>query len=249
MSLDYQDLKGNISDVISVDEFKPKSGNDEEVIVVAYYADGKPPADDLNRFIQRGYIDILDSDVSPNPDEEGRFLVFVEFERDETFPSRFDEMVLDVTNVAGKLPWKLSFNNKHLPDEYTPEMMQELILDPVEYLKKFPSEEDTPVKESIKNFLKDSFIKKLDFDDEYIIFNERVAAKLIDFGESDILVESHALDSKHVVLLDVPKEFNTLWSMIGEGYDVTQLSDNLVLTKRDSSKSLLLSDLMFVHKP
>jgi hypothetical protein len=60
------DLAGTLLPDVSIDEFEPKAGNDEDVIVVAFHLNDKDPADDLNTFIQRGFIDTLDVEVSPN---------------------------------------------------------------------------------------------------------------------------------------------------------------------------------------
>ena len=70
MSLKNGDLAGTILPDVSIDEFEPKAGKDLEVIVVAFYLDDEAPAADLNTFIQRGFIDTLDVEVSPSTDEE-----------------------------------------------------------------------------------------------------------------------------------------------------------------------------------
>ena len=74
MSLKNGDLAGTVLQEVSIDEFEPKAGDDLEVIVVAFYLTDEAPAEDLNTFIQRGFIDTLDVEVSPNTDEEGRYL-------------------------------------------------------------------------------------------------------------------------------------------------------------------------------
>ena len=60
MSLKNGDLAGTILPEVSIDEFQPKAGDEQDVIVVAFYLDDQTPADDLNTFIQRGFIDTLD---------------------------------------------------------------------------------------------------------------------------------------------------------------------------------------------
>ena len=83
MSLKNEDLKGTILPTVSIDEFEPKAGDNENVIVVAFYLIDQDPAEDLNTFIQRGVVDTLDVEVSPNTDDDGRYLVFVEMARNE----------------------------------------------------------------------------------------------------------------------------------------------------------------------
>ena len=66
-------LKGTVLETITVDEFTPKSGVSEEVAVIAFRLNDDAPAQDLNTYIQRGYIDVIDAEVSPNPDEDGNY--------------------------------------------------------------------------------------------------------------------------------------------------------------------------------
>src|SRR4249920_668364 len=107
MSLKNGDLAGTVLPDVSIDEFEPKAGDEKDVIVVAFYLDDEEPAEDLNTFIQRGFIDTLDVEVSPNTDEEGRYLVFVEMSRNDTFPNKFQALLKDVENVAGEMEWEI----------------------------------------------------------------------------------------------------------------------------------------------
>src|ERR1700748_2916530 len=77
------DLEGLVLPVISIDQFESKI--DDDAIVVAFYVEYRDPAIDLNRFIQKSAVDILDTEVSPAPTEDGYFVVFVELMRDDKF--------------------------------------------------------------------------------------------------------------------------------------------------------------------
>ena len=70
------DLEDLVLPILSIDEYESKIEDDG--IVVGFYTQYKDPANDLNRFIQKSAIDILDSEVSPAPTEDGYFIVFVE---------------------------------------------------------------------------------------------------------------------------------------------------------------------------
>ena len=96
-------LKGTVLDQITIDEFTPKSGVSEEVAVVSFYAKDDEPAQDLNTYIQRGYIEVIDAEVSPNPDKDGNYLVFVEIERNQHFLDVFLRLVKDIENLTGSL--------------------------------------------------------------------------------------------------------------------------------------------------
>lgn len=77
------DLTDLVLPIISIDEYESKI--DDDNIVVAFYVKDKEPAADLARFISKSEIDILDAEVSPVPNSEGYYLVFVEFIRNKEF--------------------------------------------------------------------------------------------------------------------------------------------------------------------
>jgi len=108
MALKRGDLKDTILPKVSVDEYEPKSGTVEEIIVVGFFLIDEDPAKDLDGFIDRGTCNILDADVSPNPNAEGHYMVFIEFMRDDTFFNEFQMLLKDIKNVAGDVEWLLS---------------------------------------------------------------------------------------------------------------------------------------------
>ncbi len=94
--------------MISVDEYESKTGGNEEVIVVAYYAIEEDAAKDLDDFIEKSSIDILDVDVSPNPTEDGHYMVFVELKRAPDFFQKLYGITEEVENLAGKMDWMVT---------------------------------------------------------------------------------------------------------------------------------------------
>jgi hypothetical protein len=198
MSLKHSDLAGTILPNVSIDEFEPKAGEEKDVIVVAFYLKDEDPADDLNTFIQRGSIDTLDVEVSPNTDEEGRYLVFVEMSRDETFLDKFFALLKDVKNVAGKLDWKIttyySGDKEISPND--PELLNYLILDPTMYVPKdeFKMKE---IEEGIEAFFKNSLVTNLTIADNYVtlIHNRRkIVTEVVDVGDYDTVIGRNFLN-------------------------------------------------------
>lgn len=91
------DLDGLVLDTISIDEFYPKV--DDTAMVLAFFVTDEYPAQDLSRFIEFGPVEVLDVEVSPSPDENGNYLVFVEM--DKTTPEQQAEKITNILkNVA-----------------------------------------------------------------------------------------------------------------------------------------------------
>jgi len=94
-NIKHNDLVSLISTTFSIDQFKSKLGSDENVIVVAFKVLDQDPASDLSQFLETGH-DVLDIDISTGPDEEGKYSVFVELERDSAAFEKIDAIIADV---------------------------------------------------------------------------------------------------------------------------------------------------------
>ena len=103
------DLKSLVLPRVSVDEFEPKTGTHDEVMVVGFYTIDEPPANDLASFIETGVSGALDTEVSPNPDDEGYYMVFVEIENNEEAMYKTLEILLDASRITDIDEWTLEF--------------------------------------------------------------------------------------------------------------------------------------------
>ena len=219
MSLKNGDLFGTILSDVSIDEFEPKAGNDSNVIVVAFYINDKDPAEDLNTFIQRGYIDTLDVEVSPSTDEDGHYLVFVEMSRDDTFPNKFQALIKDVENLTGNMKWKI---RTYYSDDRTfsfndPELFNYIIVDPDQYVSKdeFKMKD---MKESIEKFFKESMMTNLTIIDSNVIIEgngRKIIAEVIDVGDYDIVIGRNFLSESAFGVGQNPFEAQVLMSILG----------------------------------
>lgn len=70
------DLMGMILPIVEIDAFEAKI--DPNAKVLAFRAIDHDAAKDLERLIDFGPIPVLGSDVSPAPDEDGNYYIFVE---------------------------------------------------------------------------------------------------------------------------------------------------------------------------
>ncbi len=109
MALDPQDLEGRVEDTVHFDEYKPKMGKDDAVIVATFKVFGKQPAMDLENFIEMGYDWVIDAETSAGEISEGRYIVFVEAERRSTYPQKFMSMISDLNNLTDVEDWKMMY--------------------------------------------------------------------------------------------------------------------------------------------
>jgi len=251
MSLKNEDLKGTILPKVSIDEFEPKAGNNEQVIVVAFYLLDQEPAEDLNTFIQRGYIDTLDVEASPNTDEDGNYLVFVEMERNDTFPNKFQALLKDVENVSGPLVWRVKtyLSNDREFDFNDPEIYKFIITNPDEYISK-----DDFMKESVQSevtsFLQDSNIMYLNFEGNSITIGSgarKIVAEVVDVGDYDTVIGRNFLSESAFKLNDRPIEATMLGGMLGN-YDVMPIGKFLCVGNQSDDRVMLLRNAEIKYK-
>ena len=120
----------------SVDLFDPKFGKNEEIVVVAFVADSKEPADDLKSFIENGAFDQLDCEVSGGPNKKGHYLVFCEFNRNDVLFREVAEVVTHIYQVAGITPdeWKFrAYRNEEILPFNEENFVANIITDPATY--------------------------------------------------------------------------------------------------------------------
>ncbi len=100
------DLNSTIDPVIIMDYYKPKFGDEKRTLVMTFVCSDEGPAQDISSFIEKGAFDILDCDMSPAPDESGKFLAFVELERNRRMFGTIDDILNSCKSVTGIDTWK-----------------------------------------------------------------------------------------------------------------------------------------------
>lgn len=106
-ALKHGDLAGVVTNKVSVDEFEPKTGEKEEIAVIGFYVTEQAAGDDLAKFISKSVHEHRDVEVTPNPNEDNFYMVFVEVDRKEGMVEGLRGLVKDIVNVSGKLDWQV----------------------------------------------------------------------------------------------------------------------------------------------
>lgn len=143
MSLRHEDLTGLVIPLLGIDKFQPKTGTEAEVIVVSFHIKNEQAAKDLERFLEMSAVDTLDTETSPNPDEDGHYLVFTELKREKSFWLKLRLLLRDVENTAGDLAWSVDpYKADSLYKLNDPQLQQIIITDQAEYEYKIKPEEE-----------------------------------------------------------------------------------------------------------
>jgi len=228
MGLKVQDLKDTVLKKVSIDEYEPKTGDSSEVMVLGFSCKESSQGDDLYNFLNSSIFEIRDVEVSPNPNPDNYYMVFVELDRNENSLKTIREIITDVQNVTGKLDW---IGKTHLTDDFHP-MFDEgiakfVIEDPEKYQTRDEWEEtqmalELENKQQIKNdsileFLKTTNLLSASINNNTLEirdkFNE-ASLEIVGFGEAtDIMAEVGINESAIGELDNTLRQFN---SMLGE---------------------------------
>lgn len=109
MTVKYGEMKNLVTPVVSIDQYKPKIGEVNETVVVAFEVASEHPAKDLSNLMETDIVDMLDVDVSSGPNDQNKYLVFVEFERNGDLNKKIMKIVKTASNVTGIKEWKYTY--------------------------------------------------------------------------------------------------------------------------------------------
>lgn len=228
--LDKGDLEGMVEPTITIDDFESKV-DAEQLIVVTFYVDEEWPAKDLKRFIEKTPVEIIDVDRSPSPDINGKFLVFVELERNDQFPERLIDIVGSLNNLTNIDNFKFkAYKHKGEFDLNENNIKNKVRLTP-----------ETEITESaIYEFMKESNLNNVNKRKDVVTFTRRgvdYRFKLVDFDHITNLYTKHSLHESAQNLL---MNSMGLESVLGNNWDVSHIDDMIMLTKMGSDDALLL---------
>lgn len=127
-SIGNNDLRNLVGNLVSIDQYKSKIGQDENVIVLAVKVSGVDPAKDLSQFIESGF-NAIDVDVSPGPDEDGNYTVFVEIDRNSQAFEKIQVILEDVNRVDNEVDqWMFVSYRNDMPVEFNEENFNEHVI-------------------------------------------------------------------------------------------------------------------------
>lgn len=246
--LDRHDLDYLVLPIISVDEYESKIDN-RKAIVVGFFVAESDPANDLSNFIEKSNIDILDTDVSPAPTEDGYYMVFVEFSRNLNFPKRLLSIIEELSNITNNDNWSfVPYGSK--PNEQwlltKDEILRRVNLDPLNVKisdedednedsiddnltdEKSDTNKEQEAVESISRFLKNSLFENYEIEDQTVQANyaghtKHLGIKLMGYGVPNIPVIVPQIGDNKLA------ESNALQAMLGPNYQVYLTEDGYLI--------------------
>ncbi len=191
MTLMAGDLTDLVKDVIQIDSYKSKMGDDADIIVVSFDVKEKAAAQDLVSFVEKGYKFVLDADTGVSDDEDVEFKVYVELDRDEQAIQNILEMMDGVSKLTNTPDFKFQYYKSFKTYELNEKTLKKHVAVTKEKYNEVVTESNM---NNFKNFFNKSYLEEVAFDGEILVikkaYADPLAFEFIDFGDSTEIIES-----------------------------------------------------------
>tara|TARA_B100000123_G_C25733344_1_gene430301 strand:- start:1062 stop:1760 length:699 start_codon:yes stop_codon:yes gene_type:complete len=223
MGLQKNDLQFLVDNIVEIDSFKSKMGDDKDIITLAFSVNGDSPAKDLENFIEKGYPFVLDADVSSGEQSDGSYKVFVEMERDKDAPMHILEIADGVRKLANVDNLRFRYYKNFKSNPLDEESLANLPLDAQAY-ERVTTETHL---ENYKNYFSNSYAESINLNDNILTvkntYQQPVRFEVVDFGKDTQINETiNMADMAEVIWLT---------KYLGD-YNICKYGNDLVLENK-----------------
>tara|TARA_B100000212_G_C27380405_1_gene536806 strand:- start:253 stop:951 length:699 start_codon:yes stop_codon:yes gene_type:complete len=223
MGLQKNDLQFLVDNIVEIDSFKSKMGDDKDIITLAFSVNGDSPAKDLENFIEKGYPFVLDADVSSGEQSDGSYKVFVEMERDKDAPMHILEIADGVRKLADVDNLRFRYYKNFKSNPLDEESLANLPLDAQAY-ERVTTETHL---ENYKNYFSNSYAESINLNDNILTvkntYQQPVRFEVVDFGKDTQINETiNMADMAEVIWLT---------KYLGD-YNICKYGNDLVLENK-----------------
>lgn len=240
MSLQHNDLKDLVDNILEIDGYKSKMGADKDIVTVAFATKTKESADDLASFIERGYTFVLDADATSGEQADGTYKVFVEIERDKAVGEQIMELANGLENLTGMKDIKFRYYKEFRSKPLTLEDLEDSV--PLESdLYGIDQKGMLESVDNYTNFFNKSMVENVTMWGDMLtikkIWADPIAFKFVDFGPTVETLESitesfNANDFSEIIFLS---------KYIGD-YNITKYGNKL--TFENNGQTLVLERII-----
>jgi hypothetical protein len=240
MSLQHNDLKDLVDNILEIDGYKSKMGADKDIVTVAFATKTKESADDLASFIERGYTFVLDADATSGEQADGTYKVFVEIERDKAVGEQIMELANGLENLTGMKDIKFRYYKEFRSKPLTLEELEDSV--PLE--SDLYGVDQKGMVESVDNytnFFNKSMVENVTMWGDMLtikkVWADPIAFKFVDFGPTqstlDNITESFNINDFSEIIF--------LTKYMGD-YNITKYGDKL--TFENNGQTLVLERII-----
>lgn len=222
------DLQGMVRALVSVDHYESKI--DDTATVVAFMVRDVNAANDLNRFIQKSHVKLLDTEVSAAPNQEGYYFVFVEMNTNDQLPHNVEEICRDISALTGIEKWTVDVRGDAASSQMTADQIESFVSD--------------RINSSMDKVLQDSNLNHVSVEESIWLAEsdeDSISFTLTDYGDiSQVLLRNNLYTSPIEESVQSLVVCSRLRKMLGEHWSVNKLGSRYLLNNERTSQSLLI---------
>lgn len=237
MGLKKNDLNDMVYDIVTIDDYASKMGEDKNIVTIGFQVASKEAANDLCDFIEKGNDYILDADVSAGELDNNEYLVFVEIKRNKQIYENIIDLLNDIMKLSGIEEFKFRYYKQFRSHVVNMENLERLIpSDPEEYGIQTKDNND-----NYDHFFKDSTVESVYMKGDFIIFeksyNKKIVFEVIDYGSPEYI--KPILDGSFEIMESYPV-INYLTKYLGD-YNISKYGD--IITMENQTNVLALKEI------
>lgn len=227
------DLQEMVHNIFEVDTYRSKMGEDQDVCVISFHVKDRGPAKDLMEFIEKGFNQVLDADVSSGENDKGEYSVFVELKRTPKLVEEIKDILYGVRKLTGINEFQFKYHKRKDLHPVTEETLSKIIPSTPRDYQDVLHEMKV---ESVKEFFSKTLMDDLTIDGDVITihkpFDKKVQLRWVKEDDPQSIVEGAAsLDS------DSMSEIFWLTKVLGD-YNINKFQDKFLFTNSDRAMLL-----------
>lgn len=242
------DLEDLVLPLITIDEYASElaePSDPEAPITVGFYVKDRDAGLDLSRFLQKSDAEYYDTDLSPAPDQEGYYRVFVEVPYDDNAGDTIEGLLKEISPLVSIKNWRMYVHNHNLMD-FAADKVAELVkagrqIDMKRQQELKAKAEQEKQQTEVLEYLVPSALSNATLRGTRLVVETRTS-------ERRFVVEALALaeevETDGAVRLDSRSlaECEHLRRMLGEGWIVMKINENFYVQHEDDERVLVLRD-------
>jgi hypothetical protein len=242
----HGDLEDMVLQMISVDEYESKL--DDSAIVIGFYVNDKDAADDLNRFIQKSAVELLDTEVSPAPDQHGYYMVFVELLNDIKIVDNIEAILAEVSALVADDKWQMQVYGIDKVLDFSRKVLKNRF-DQLRHEPKNDDDERTENESRVVEFLENSDLSNALYENEHVELTSlcgNFRGLVVSMGSYEDVISRNGLENTAISMEFAHiSECRVLSQMLGENWVPMRIGDYVLLQRHDTDDALLLRKPLF----
>jgi len=247
------DLEDLVLPMLTIDEYESKIDND--AVVMGFYVSDKDAAGDLNRYIQKSPVQLLDTEVSPAPDQHGYYIVFVELLNDIRIVDNMKAILDEVSPLADIDEWQMRLRGNDegvmpFSEKVLNHRMTELRAENVDGDDGDTDGDADDTENQVMEFFRPSDLGDVVFEGSQLVLvggAGKLQGEIVAFGPAESLLIDHQLTENAMAmgLTDVATSLK-MTRLLGDGWMSSRMGDCSIIQRVGSDSALLLRNASFI---